>query len=355
VSAPGISLLNPSMLKRRLLSGGIWAIGGKIGAVLTGLACNILLARLLAPQDFGTYLLIVSVVSVGAVTGSLGLNDAVVRFVAESGGLGKTGRTRRAIRMVMVLGTLGAVGVGLAYYLVLGGVVERYFGAVALATISGLIAGWIAVSVLQEIVVETFRGFHDIRLTVLFGSLAVGNSSGLLMRLLFIGSLLVLWFGTDHVDLATVVLVVLGAGFISALLSGALLYAKTSALAVASEDQDQDVTVRKVLGVSLPLLVNSLTAFVLVQSDLWIIAVFGSQQEVALYGATSRFMTLVTMPLMIVNAVLPPVIAEHSSHRHARQRPCLSDAGALHCGGRADTRPTLRQLLRQRRYAARRA
>ena len=60
----------------------------------------------------------------------------------------------------------------------------------------------------------------------------------------------------------------------------------------------------------MPLLVSSLTAFVLVQSDLWIIAAFGSQSEVALYGAASRLMTLVTMPLMVVNAVLPPVIAE---------------------------------------------
>ena len=72
---------------------------------------------------------------------------------------------------------------------------SNYFGAPALATIAGLIAGWISLSVLQEITVETFRGLHDIRLTALFGSLAVGNSSGLLMRVLFLASLVALWFG----------------------------------------------------------------------------------------------------------------------------------------------------------------
>lgn len=290
-----------------------------MGAVVAGLLCNVLLARLLSPQDFGTYLLIVSMVSVGAVTGCLGLNNAAVRFVAESMGLGETGRARRVVGTVMVLGTLGALGVGLAYYLVAGELVGRYFGAPALATVAGLIAGWIAVSVLQDLMAETFRGFHDIRLTALFGSLAVGNSSGLLMRALFMASLLALWFGRGHADLTTVVLIVLGAGSVSALLSGLVLYAKTAALAAPPGEKRPIVRTGQVLRVSTPLMVSSLTAFVLVQSDLWIIAAFRSPEEVALYGAASRFMVLVTMPLMIVNAVLPPVIAElHARGERAR-------------------------------------
>ncbi len=38
--------------------------------------------------------------------------------------------------------------------------------------------------------------------------------------------------------------------------------------------------------------------------------IFRSQAEVAVYGAASRLVTLIAMPLLITNLVLPPIIAE---------------------------------------------
>lgn len=304
------SILDASLLKRRLLSGSAWAVGGKICAVSIGLLSNALLARLLTPQEFGTYLLVLSVVSMGALVGCLGLNKAIVRFVAESMGLGQPGRTKRAIVVVVALGTSGALVAGLVYLLVGGFVGRNIFDAPALATVVGLTAGWIAVSTLQELFAETFRGFHDIRLATLFGGVAIGNSAGLVMRVLLLAGLVALWFGRGETDLTTIILITVGSASISALISGWFLYAKTASLAGDRSAEYPEVRLREILGVSVPLLVNSLTVFMLVQADLWILAAFRSQEEVAIYGAASRFVVLVTMPLMIVNAVLPPVIAE---------------------------------------------
>ena len=302
-------MLDASLLKRRLLSGGAWAVGGKAGAVALGLSSNILLARLLTPQEFGTYLLIVSVVSAGGLIGCLGLNNATVRFVAEGLGLDQPGRTKRMIRAIIGLGVLGALGAGLAYLLT-NGLLESLFGAPALATVAGLIAGWIVISTVQELFAETFRGFHDIRLATLFGSLAVGNSAGLVTRGLFLVCLAGLWFGRGGVDLRTILLIVVAAGSIGALMSGYVLFLKAGSLAENPAEERSKIELKDILAVSLPLLVTNLTAFMLVYSDIWILAAFRSQEEVAVYGAAARFMTLVTMPLMIVNAVLPPVIAD---------------------------------------------
>ena len=297
------------MLKRRLLSGGAWAIGGKAGAVVLGLSSNILLARLLTPAEFGTYLLIVSVVSAGGLVGCLGLNKSTVRFVAESLGLGQPGRAKRMIRAVLGIGALGALGAG-SVYLLANGFLESLFDAPALAAVAGLIAGWIAISTVQELFAETFRGFHDIRLATLFGSLAVGNSAGLVTRGLFLACLAGLWFGRDEADLRTILIVVVAAGSIGALMSGYALFLKAGSLVENPSEEQSKVELKDILAVSLPLLVTNITAFALVYSDIWILAAFRSQEEVAVYGAAARFMTLVTMPLMIVNAVLPPVIAD---------------------------------------------
>ena len=82
-----------SLSKERILSGGLWAFGGKAAMAPTGLASNVLLARLLSPQDLSAYFLAFSVVSFGAVLGSLGLGQTVVRLVAES--LGRRGLAGR--------------------------------------------------------------------------------------------------------------------------------------------------------------------------------------------------------------------------------------------------------------------
>src|SRR3712207_2962452 len=95
-------------LRRRLLSGGAWAFGGKLLVALAGLISSALLARLLTPQALGTYFLAFSILNVGTSLGALGLTGTVVRLVAQSMGLNLFGRVRRVISVVISVGTLGA-------------------------------------------------------------------------------------------------------------------------------------------------------------------------------------------------------------------------------------------------------
>jgi O-antigen/teichoic acid export membrane protein len=318
-------LAQPS-IRNRLLSGGAWAFGGKFLAAFTGLASNVLLARLLSPQDLGVYFLAFSIVSFGAVLGSQGLNKAVVRLVAENVGLGRFGQARRAITLVVVLGAFGALGVGLAY-LPLGHVVGKdLFHSPALVAITGLVAGWMIVETLQQILIEIFRGFHDIRSATVFGGLV--TSGGLLTVVVFIASLVLLWWNRDQVSLTTIMFLTTMSGGISAALAGLLLRRRVSAL--PSEGADNRMRVKDVLYVSGPLLVTNLTLFVLLQADLWILGMFRSQGEVAVYGAANRVVAPVTMPLLVINLVVPPLIAEmHAQGRMNELQRTMRAAATL--------------------------
>lgn len=287
-------------LKRRLLTGGAWAFGGRVVMLFTGLLSSALLARLLSPQDMGNYLLAFSIVSLGAVVGSLGVNQVAVRFVAESLGTNQSARARRAVGTVFRLGVPGAAGVGLLYALfgdVLG---SGLFNAPTLGALSGLVAVWIVVLTLQNLVAETFRGFHDIRHATVFG--------GLVTAFLLVVCLGFLWWLGGRTALSTVVLLAVGSTCGSTLLAGWILHRKVASL--PSQGPELRIPAGEVLRVAWPLLVASLTMFALVQADLWIVGAFRSQEEVALYGVAARVVSLVGMPLLIVNAVLPPVIAE---------------------------------------------
>ena len=80
--------------------------GAALGIVTTGL-----LARMLSEQELGAYFLALSIVSLGAVVGSLGLPKTVVGLVAENVGVGRPGCARRMIRTVLGLGVFGALGI----------------------------------------------------------------------------------------------------------------------------------------------------------------------------------------------------------------------------------------------------
>ena len=105
---------------------------GVIVAVFTALVTNALLARLLSPQDLGAYFLALSLASFGVALGSLGLGRGIVRFVAESIGLGQPARARQAIRVVYRIGLPGALVTGLLYLFFGDIVAERVFHSPAL-------------------------------------------------------------------------------------------------------------------------------------------------------------------------------------------------------------------------------
>jgi O-antigen/teichoic acid export membrane protein len=192
-----IGLLSGSALKRRLLSGGAWAAGGRVGASVLGLVTNFALLHMLTPPEYVVYGLAFTIITVGVVIGSVELPKTVVQFVAENVALNQTGGARRAISLVLGLGLFGALGVSLAYLLV-ADLAGTLLNSPALVALAGLMAGWIAISVVQEITTETFRGFHDVRFATLLGGLATGGKSGgLTTRVLLLGGLAWLWLMSE--------------------------------------------------------------------------------------------------------------------------------------------------------------
>jgi O-antigen/teichoic acid export membrane protein len=307
-----VDYLRASTLRRRLLSGSTWALGGKIGAATIGIVTNGVLARLLTKQEFGVYFLAFSIISLGAVIGSLGLPKTVLRFVAENMTLGQPGRARRAIYTALGLGVLGALCTSLAYFFIVGDLVSRYlFHSSALVAIIGLTAGWMAISAMQEIMAETFRGFHDIRMATLFGGLATGGkSAGLIMRIMLLACLALLGLMSGwHTDLRTVILASIGSGVASSLLAALFLHKRISSL--GTQGMENPISAGDELRDAFPILIISLTSFILLSAaDLWILGIFRSDADVAVYGAAARLVALIAMPLLLTNLVLPPIIAE---------------------------------------------
>jgi O-antigen/teichoic acid export membrane protein len=111
-------LIGSSSLKRRLLSGSIWAVAGRFGGGMVGILTASLLTFVISPKEVGAYNLVLTIVSFGALVGALGLPKTVVRLVAENAGLNRFWRTRQVIYTVLGLGVVGTLLTSLAYFLV---------------------------------------------------------------------------------------------------------------------------------------------------------------------------------------------------------------------------------------------
>ena len=290
------------------MTGGAWALGGKVFTALLGLGANALLARLLTPEDLGAYFLIVAVVTASAIFAQLGLTQTIVRFVAESMGTDQPGRARLAVRISLRIASLSAITV--AGIIVFGGgrwVAEQIFHSSIMSQAGGLMASWVFLLVFQELIAEVFRGLHDIRLAVIFG----GLMTGLLSTLVFLS----FWLLRGQSDIQEIMIVTVIAVCSSVILSSFFLRKKLGSF---QEQPGNEPRLLDILRVAWPLWITSLVLYLLTQVAVWVMGVFRSPEEVAVYGVAARAVMLIGMPLMIANAVVPPTIAEMNAQRRPR-------------------------------------
>lgn len=289
-------------MQARLVSGGMWTLAATLVNGVAVIGGSALLARLLAPADFGGYLLAASIVSVGGLLASLGLNRSVVRLVAQAVAAGDAGRAEGIARRVIGVGVAGSLlCAGLLYAGPGEWIARAALRSAPLADSIGLIGAWLVPATLALLVAETFRGFHDIRRAAIYGA-AFGNvvSIGLYVAVALI---------TGAATLRLAIALSLAGSAAGAAFG---LVALRRRLGPAASGIP--VGIRSLLATSLPLWVTTVTTYALSQSDIWLVGIFRDPGEVAVYGAAAKLMLLVAIPLAVVNGVIQPVVTEFHGH-----------------------------------------
>lgn len=285
---------------RNLLTGGIWAFGGKVVTAGSGILISILVTRLLLPEAVGAYFLALSIVTFAAIAGRFGLEKTILQVVAERLGKGDRTAARPLVVQVLLIALCAVTLLGLVITVGLGRwVASELFSSSALARVGALLAPWMAYLAFEGLVAETFRGLDDIARASIYGG-AVSRS----LCVLALSGLLALRGGGS---LEHVVLLTIASGALGLLAAGLSLDRK---LGLRDIGPDSFTDAADLLRVAWPLLISNMTLYVVGNVDLWILGAFRPEQEVALYGVAVRLVLLVGVPLTIANAVLPPIIGK---------------------------------------------
>ena len=287
-------------VKRKLLRGSAWVTGGRMLSIALGLALNALLARILTPTELGQYFTTMALVFVGSIIAQLGLDRAVVRFVSTALALDKPGQAKAVVRRVFFFCSIGAVVTALILALGLGGWLARnvYHDAV-LATLMPIAAGWLIITALQQLLVDTWRGFQRFDYSTLFDQVLID-----ILSVTIFGAIFLLHKTTS---VHQVVLLSMTFTLTATVIAAGLLLGKLRRLG----DEGEPLPKGELYAMAWPLLITNIAIYLLGTSiDIWILGAFRPQSQVALYGVASRVMFLVATPYLILQGVTPPLIAE---------------------------------------------
>lgn len=305
-------------LKRRLITGTLWAIIGRALALLMSLAVSAFLARMLTPTELGLYFLVFSLVSAGALLAQLGLSRSVVRLVATSLARSELSVAAQRTQAVLMLGIGSAITVAVVMWSIGDWIIEILTWPSTLVGSLVWAAIWSAALALVTLQAEVFRGYHDIRSATLFGGLATNVAMAIVLA--------ALWVVNIRSYNATLVIQVAALTTLAIATVGIAQLRGVSGPIQPNFWKVLPTVVKK----SWPLFFVSIAAFVLTQVDLWIVGKYRPQEEVALYGAAARIVLLISTPMVIANAVIPPLIVElHALGRLAQLQRVLQAFGAF--------------------------
>ena len=309
---------NRPSLKSRFLSGGLWALLGKIISSASTLGVNILLARLLSAEDMGSFFLIFSIVSTFSIIAQWGLGRGLVKLVASELAKENIGTVRADISSSFIIVVLISVLLALLMISPVGDwFVRKLSGTDFLVPVTGLIGLWIIIRALQGIISESFRGFHDIKKATIFG----GMLTAVISLLLYFS----VWLQTESVELEAAVKLMVHAATISLIIGGVLLTKKVGRFVLSRKSE-----ISKVYSFGLPLMITNLSLFATLEFHIWVLAYFQPETEVALYGASLRLVLLLALPLTIINSVIPPMIADmYSQKQFSRVQGLLQKSATI--------------------------
>ena len=295
-------------LVRRLRQGGLWTFSGRTTGMAMVMATHIVLARIMPTAEFATFVLASSFVVFFSKTAMFGLNTLVCRYIAEGFGVKDPERSRQALRWTVRIGAVTIASAGLGSWWLIRLLGDGLFHLPGLRESAGLIALWIMLLAMSQILAEIFRGLHDLGMASILGGVSGGLASSTLFLFgIMLTSLLV------PVGFAEVALVAAASLVLPSIYAVTLLWRRWPRDACTPARPNHGLgplTLASVMRETFPIMLVQVLGFGLAQLDIWIVGACCSDVELACYGVARRLAFLVAIPLTQVNLVVASSISE---------------------------------------------
>jgi len=266
-----------------------------IGAGLS-FAVNMIVARLLGAEGAGVYFLSLTVASIGGMIGRVGLNNTLMRFVAERASQDAWGKAQLTYRRGLTIAVVVSVIVAVVLSAGAGIIASRVFSVPELTAPLRIMVWGIPVLAFVSLHADLLKGIDEVERAMLLRGFGVP---------LIAAPMLLIVAGPYGVQGA--VLVYVGASIAVAGVGGYFWYSCTPNVGVDwGRDPEVHVTYRDLLRSSLPLLVVASMGKVIRWTDTILLGIWESARVVGVYEVAFKTSMLTTFILVAANSVAAP-------------------------------------------------
>lgn len=277
-----------------MLRGLGWSSIGYPASVALIFFTQVFAARLLTRNEFGTYSLAVSIFSTVALITQLGLPYSMLRRASAALTSNRSGSARNEIVSAFLLGGAAAVIVTVVVASPLGTeALDALFSRTAVYTLAALIGIRTGLRILENLAPEALRAFRDFFRVSLY--------DGFLANLLLVAGLAVMLLADGHPSASDVMLLSVVTCAVALVPAFWAIHRRLRTL------EHEKLRIHNPLEPTMWL--SSVGRAVLAQLDLLLVGVLGTSGQVATYAVPFRLALFVGFPLILVNQVVPPLIA----------------------------------------------
>jgi len=279
-----------------LLKGSSTAFVFRIFGGITGYIFILLITRNLGADALGVYALSLTVIGITSVIGKLGLDTALLRFVAEYSSQGRKDLVKdvyiHAVRICIPLGIFLSLFIFFA-----SPYIARYiFMKVDLSPYFKIASFGILPAIMISLNSESLRGFKKIKEYAFLGNIAMSFFASLILLTLLS------YYKSDNLPVISYIIASLCVLGISTYLwvKNLDIKAKISNIVVSTP----------LLRVSLPMLLTSSMWLIMGWTDTIMLGIFRPKSDVGIYNVALRISALTGITLGAINTIAAPKFAE---------------------------------------------
>lgn len=279
----------------------------RVGGILATLWVNMLLTRLLSPEEVGIYFLIFSVSMFFSLIARFGLKQSVVKIVAESFQKEKRGAVTDALRKIFFIASIGVITTCTVLYIGAGEwIALKFFDMKQMRNYCPQLVLWVAVLAFLAPISETYRGLQKYNWAA-----ALDNSISTIFLSLILCIVLFIYKTIDLNAVLTLAVFSYGVVAVIGMLKLVLDYAR---IPIAST-----ITVGRILSLSAPVFLINISQYLVANASIWVVGCIMTPSDVGVYGVVIKLFNLIALPLVISNMAIDPLIAKLHREREKRK------------------------------------
>lgn len=270
----------------------------RIGGQIMGFLMSFVIAYYYGAQGLGNYILAIIVLRIFALIAKLGLDTASLRFIASFVKQEKWESIRLFRKKVLILITITSIISSIIMYFLSNNIVDLIDVKIEYLQLASFFILPMAFFVLHY---QSLRGLKKIAEFSFFYRMSQATFT--IISIFIISS-----FIKSHNVPIYAYLTSLSIVSVLAIITYQHFFSNKAIL--NSEEVIEDVTIRNILKISIPLMLAQSVQFIMAWTDKLMIGNMMSAESVAVYGVAFRFSMGVSITLMAINSISSPKFAE---------------------------------------------